>query len=174
MLLGSLAFVGIGLWFVISPPAIQNAYWGHPAKLAVIGYAAIFFFGLCAYFFLRILSSSKPGLVIDDNGLLDRSGALSAGHISWHDIENISVMETQQQKLIMLEVKNPRHYINRQENRLKRKAMEMNEKMYGTPLSITASGLKISFDDLLDLLSQKFSAAKSDVHGELTDTSTLN
>lgn len=152
----ALAFVAIGLWFVLAPPKIENAYWGNPTRIAIAGYAAILFFGICAVFFIGKLLDTKPGLVIDDEGLIDNSGGLSVGRILWEDIENISVIQMHRQKLLMLRVKNPQHYIGRQKTSLKRKLMELNYKMYGTPLSISANGLKIPFHELLSLVTQKF------------------
>ena len=160
MLLGALTFVAIGLWFVIAPPTIENSYWGNPTKIAIAGYASIIFFGLCAFFFIRKLPDNKPGLIIDDTGLVDNSSGLSAGHILWSDIENISVIEIHRQKLIMLQVKNPQLYIDRQTSLFKRKGMELNNKMYGTPLSITANGLKTSFDNLMTILTDKLQASR--------------
>ena len=155
ILLGALVFVAIGLWFVIAPPTIKNSYWSNPAKIVIAGYAAIVFFGICAIFCIRKLSDNKPGLIFDDTGLVDNSSGLSAGHILWADIENFSVIEIHKQKLIMLRVKNPRYYIDRERNFLKRKGMELNNKMYGTPLSITSNGLKTSLDNLLTMLNDK-------------------
>lgn len=160
MLLGALTFVAIGMWFVVSPPIIENSYWGGATKIAVVGYASIIFFGLCAFFFIRKLQDNKPGLIIDDTGLVDNSSGLSAGHILWSDIENVSVIEIYRQKLIMLQVKNPRQYIDRQASLLKRKSMELNNKMYGTPLSITSNGLKTTFDNLLTILTEKLQASR--------------
>src|SRR5688500_9841106 len=152
MLAGALAFVGIGCWFVIDPPVIENSYWGNPARLAILGYASILFFGIVAVVLIRKLPDTKPGLIINDSGLHDNSGGLSAGHISWTDIEDISVLEIQRQRLIMIHVKNPEHYIERQKNLFKRKGMQMNHRMYGTPISISAGGLRTSFDELMRLL----------------------
>ena len=50
MLTGALAFVALGLWFVISPPAIQTFQWITPATIKIVGYVSIIFFGLCAFF----------------------------------------------------------------------------------------------------------------------------
>jgi hypothetical protein len=114
MLAGSIAFVAIGLWFVISPPVIENAYWGSPVKMMTAGYASILFFGLCAVFILRKLPDNKPGLILDEGGLTDNSSAISVGKILWSDIENISVVEIHKQKIIKIYVKNPREYISKQ------------------------------------------------------------
>ena len=160
MLLGALAFVAIGLWFVISPPTISNSFWGNPTKIAIAGYASIIFFGLCAFVLIKKLPDNKPGLIIDQTGLTDNSSGVSAGQIFWSDIENISVIEIHRQKLIMLQVTNPQDYIDKQTSSFKRKMMQLNYKMYGTPLSITSNGLKVSFDELLSTLTDKFNAAR--------------
>lgn len=73
MLIGASAFVAIGFWFVIDPPEIRNTFWGHPTKLTIIGYAAIIFFGICAVALLRKIPNSKPGLILDNTGLVDNS-----------------------------------------------------------------------------------------------------
>ena len=156
MLFGALAFVAIGLWFVIAPPTIENSYWGDPTKIKIAGYASIIFFGLCAIFFIRKLPDKKPGLIIDNTGLIDNSSGLAAGQILWADIDNISVIKVHSQKLIMLHVKNPQDYIDRQTSLIKRKGMQFNYKMYETPLSITSNGLNTSFDHLLAILTDKF------------------
>jgi hypothetical protein len=160
MLSGSIAFVAIGLWFVIAPPAIENVYWGNPAKITIAGYAAILFFGLCSLLLIRKLQDNKPGLIFDDSGLTDNSSGISAGKILWSDIENISVIEIQRQKLVKIQVKNPQEYINKQTSVLKRKLMEMSNNMYGTPFSISANGLNISFDELLKMLTDELNASR--------------
>jgi hypothetical protein len=160
MFLAALVFVIIGLWFVINPPEIKNAFWGHPAKIAILGYASLIFFGLCAFLFVRKLSDNKPGLIIDETGLTVNSSGMSGGHVLWSDIEAFSVMEVHKQRLIMLHIKNPQLYIDRQTNLLKRKTMQLNNRMYGTPLSISSNSLKVSFERLVTLLSDHLEASK--------------
>ena len=159
-LLGSLTFVGLGLWLVINPSTIQHSHRYSPTTILIAGYASIIFFGLCALFFIRKLPENRPGLIIDDLGLSDNSSGVSGGQILWSDISNISVLEIHRQKIIMLKVKNPEDYINRQTSAFKRKIMKMNFSMYGTPLSITSNGLKISFNDLYKLLLDNYNIAK--------------
>ena len=167
-LIGALTFVVTGFWFVIDPPLIENAYWGNPTKLAIVGYASIVFFGLCVVIIMRKLADSKPGLIIDETGLIDNSSGISAGLIKWTDVENISVVEIQHQKLLMIEVSNPQDYINRQNSLFKRKGMALNYKMYGTPISITANGLRIPFQQLLALIVERHEKIKTDAQQPFT------
>ena len=160
MLIGSIGFVAVGLWFVINPPTISNPFFGNPTLIFVTGIASILFFGLCAVYIARKLPDNKPGLIIDNIGLTDNSSGVSAGQILWSDIENISVIEIHRQRLIMLQVKNPQDYIDKQTSGFKRKMMQMNFNMYGTPLSITSNALQIKFDELLNILNDHLNTSR--------------
>jgi hypothetical protein len=159
-LIGAIGFVAIGFWFVIDPPKISNPFFGNPTTIFVIGIASILFFGLCAVLIARKLPDNKPGLIIDDVGITDNSNGVSAGKILWSDIENISVMEIRRQKIIMLHVKNPQDYINKQTSGFKKRMLKINLNMYGTPLSITSNTLKINFDELINILYNELGASR--------------
>ena len=144
LLAGALLFVILGLWFIKQPEIFRKGV----ALIIAIGYAAVIFFGICAIFIFRKLFDTKAGIILDDKGIHDNSSGVSAGFIPWGDITNISTIEVSRQKLIMIEVNNPDDYINRQTNFIAKKAAAINHKMYGSPISITATSLKYSFDDL--------------------------
>ncbi|MCF1713282.1 hypothetical protein L0U88_01410 [Flavihumibacter sp. RY-1] len=160
LLAGSLVFVAAGIWFLINPPKINNALFGNPTFILIISIAAILFFGTIAVLIARKLPENKPGLIIDSVGLTDNSGGISAGQILWSDLQNISVIEINRQKIILLEVKNPQDYINRQTSGLKRKLMQLNYNSYGTPLSISSNSLQIEFNELVTLLNNRLMAIK--------------
>jgi len=133
---------------------------GNPTNIAIAGYVLFSFLDFALFFLIKKLPHNKPGFIIDQTVLTDNSSGVSTGQILWTDIEDISVTEIHRQKLIMLQVVNPIHYIDKQTSVFKRKMMEMNYKMYGTPLSITSNGLKLSFDDLLSMLTDKLIASR--------------
>ena len=153
-ILGAFAFVAIGFWFVLAPPSRTGSSL-ESTLLMVLGLVAILFFGGIAILVIRKLFDSRPGLIIDEQGLNDNSGGLSAGQILWQDIENFQALQIQRQRLILVLVKNPQDYIDRQSNGWKRKLMAMNYRQYGTPISISTNGLKISFAELLAMLEQQ-------------------
>ena len=156
--IGALVFVGLGILFVTNPEKYTSPIMRNPTVIFISGVASILFFGLCTPFIFKKLWDKSPGLIITKQGILDNSSGVSAGKIYWADIEDISVLKIHRQKLIMLKVKNPQVYIDKQTNGLKRKMMTLNYKMFGTPLSITSNGLKISFDELLSTLTDKLEA----------------
>jgi hypothetical protein len=155
LLAASMGFVAAGCWLLIDPPVLKNPFLGNPIVIFFVGIASVLFFGLCGFFIIRQLPVKKTGLIIDNNGLTDISSAVSVGQILWSDIEEISVVKIQRQRLILLKVKNAQAFIEKQPSGFKRKIMQMNLNMYGTPLSITANSLQIKFDDLLNMISQK-------------------
>lgn len=114
---------------------------GNPTNIAIAGYVLFSFLDFALFFLIKKLPQNKPGFIIDQTVLTDNSSGVSTGQILWTDIEDISVIEIHRQKLIMLQVVNPIYYIDKQTSVFKRKMMEMNYKMYGTPLSITSNGL---------------------------------
>ncbi|NEN25693.1 hypothetical protein G3O08_19570 [Cryomorpha ignava] len=161
LMLSSIMFVGLGLWFLISPPEINNPIFGNPTLIFSVGLASTLFFGIMTFFYAKKLPDNKPGLIIDNEGITDNSSGVAAGLIKWTDLKSISVMKIHRQKLIMLFVKNPQSYIDRQPSGFKRKIMQMNFNKYETPLSITANGLKCNFEDLLGLLNKNLENNKN-------------
>lgn len=160
-LLGSIIFVGLGIWFLINPPKISNPIFGNPTVIFIAGIASILFFGLVAITISRKLFDKKAGLIISQQGIIDNSSGVSAGLILWADIEEIKVSQVMSQKFLMLVVKNPQDYLNKVINPLKRKGMEMNYRSYGSPISISSNSLQIDFDDLYKLLTEKLKEYKS-------------
>jgi hypothetical protein len=159
--LGSLAFVGLGLWFLINPPKSNHWLFGNPTLIFVAGLASVLFFGLVAIIIFRKFSDKKAGLIISRLGITDNSSGVSAGLIPWTDIQEIKVSQVMNQKFLMFIVSNPQDYLNTVTNPLKRNAMKMNYKTYGSPISISSNALQTNFDDLQRLLVQKMNEYKS-------------
>src|SRR5688572_15627450 len=87
MLIGSLVFVSLGLWFLISPPTSNHRLFGNPTLIFAAGISATLFFGLCFVYLLKKIPDKTPGLIIDNDGILDNSSGVSAGFIPWADIK---------------------------------------------------------------------------------------
>jgi len=160
-LLGSIIFVGLGTWFLINPPKINNPIFGNPTVIFIAGLASILFFGLVAVTVFRKLSDKTAGLIINRQGIIDNSSGVSAGLILWTDIEEIKIYQVASQKFMMFIVKNPQEYLDKTTGLLKRKGMEMNYRSYGSPISISANSLQTNFDELYNLLTEKLKKHKS-------------
>lgn len=158
---GSLIFVGLGLWFLKNPPTSNHWLFGNPTIIFIAGIASIIFFGIVAVFIFRKFSDKKPGLIINEQGITDNSSGVSAGLIPWTDIQEITISQVMNQKFLIFSVINPEFYLDQITNPLKRNAMKMNYKTYGSPISISANALQTNFDDLHKLLIAKMNEYKS-------------
>ncbi|EJL64484.1 STM3941 family protein [Flavobacterium sp. CF136] len=156
MLFGSIIFVGIGTWLVVNPPKSNHPIFGNPMIILISGISAIVFFGYITFTLFKKLPDNKPCLIINSEGIIDNSSGVSAGIILWTDIIEISTSNVMNQKFLMFIVKNPEEYINRQNGIVKRKAMEINYRTYGSPISISANTLDTNFEELYELLQRKF------------------
>lgn len=158
MLVGSVAFVAAGVWFVTHPDIRLFGNKTNPALAYIIGIAAIAFFGFCAWCLAPKLFDNKPGLVVSAEGITDNCSGFTFGLIPWADIEDINVLEMGKQKLIMILVSDPDEYINRQSNSIMKKMAKMNNSSYGTPISITANTLQYDVEELYSLLRGRLEA----------------
>lgn len=161
LLAGALLFVAGGCWLLVKAPVINNPIFSNSSVVRALGVVATLFFGLCAVYAVRKLFSTQPGFVIDDFGITDNSGGISVGAIPWGDINNINFVMAQRQKFIMIYVNNPEEYIANQSSFIKRKMMQMNHKLYGSPLAISANSLNTSFGELFNLLRDQFERRRS-------------
>ncbi len=145
LLLGSLAFVGtsIWLWFI--------AGWDLRMKGAAL--AGMSFFGLCGIYYLIKICDSRPGLIINVQGIEDNSSAISAGRIPWGEITGLKVSEIFGQRFVTIEVVNPRKYVERGGS-FKRMLNAANVKLVGSPINISSNSLQLNFNELLSLLTQ--------------------
>ena len=119
--LGSLCFVLLGVWlFNLEDADIETKFW------AVVD---VLFFGFCLIFTLIKLFDNKPGLIINDQGIIDQSSAVSAGLIRWENIKDIAILEMYGQKILTIYVKNQEEILMQQPD-LQRKVMNMNAEIF--------------------------------------------
>jgi hypothetical protein len=159
LIIGSCAFVAIGLWMLQMDSAEIEAQrrFNSPLFVYGLGTLSIVFFGLCGAFGIKKLFDRKPGLVLSSAGILDNSSGVSAGLIPWSEITGFSVLQVQKQKILIVGVADPEKYIEIGGS-LKRVLNRANLKMCGSPIAITSNSLKIGFDELLDSCNQYLAA----------------
>jgi hypothetical protein len=155
VLVGSIGFVLLGLWFIFAPQTFE----GNPILLFMTGLVSVLFFGLGVVYAARKLIDNTPGLIIDNIGLTDNSSMISVGQILWSDIKNILVIRICI-LIIALQLRNFKNYVDKQTNWLKRKALQGNLYLFGTPVIINAWALQVKSDDLLKMLYEKLNASR--------------
>lgn len=153
---GAIAFVILGVLFLINPSMFISEVARNPTIIFIIGLASVLFFGLCAIVAFRKLFDKKVGLVIDSTGIMDNASGLSAGQIHWKNVTNIKAIKVAGENLLMIIVNNPDEFINRQKNPILKKMAKLNHINYGSPISLSANGLKCKFSELDKILNDQF------------------
>jgi hypothetical protein len=153
--LGALAFTAAGVWMAVHPVELNQGRFRNATVNAIMGGTGSVFFGICAWFIGRKLRTGEPGLIIDPGGFTDNSSATAAGWVPWSDVENLSIVQVRGQRFVLVQVRNPANYLLRASG-LAKKAMEMNDRMYGSPVLLSATGLQLGFDELMRLLKEGY------------------
>src|SRR5688572_7701312 len=85
LILGSFAFVGLGLWMLSLDQSTIESHRRYNSPLFVygVGTVAVIFFGACGILGVKKFFENKPGLVLSSAGIFDNSSAFSAGFIPW-------------------------------------------------------------------------------------------
>jgi hypothetical protein len=152
-IIGSILFVVLGFMLFLKIADQQTRF--NPTLVKGAGLASIIFFGATAVYAIRKMLVKAIGLVINDEGIIDNTNASSVGLIRWADIAEIRTEHIASTKFLLIFVKDPQLYLGRI-NGFKKMLMQSNYKMYGTPLSITSTTLKIKFEDLERLVKERF------------------
>ncbi len=115
---------------------------------------------ILAYHSLKRLTTSKPGLLIDQEGIRDYTGTFCIGPILWCDVTKIRIINNFWQKMIVIDVNNAQAYINREKNGFNKITMSLNHIFFGSPFCIYASELNISLTDLFEEIDRNFKNIK--------------
>lgn len=127
--------------------------YNNPLIVHGLGLAAIVVFGFLGLFFFKKLFDKKPGLVFTSSGIVDNASAVAAGFIPWSEVIGSQIFEIQNQKMLVILVKDPEKYVD-SGNALKRTINRANYKMCGSPIAISAKALQINFSELQSLFEQ--------------------
>lgn len=153
LLLGSIGLVVLGAFFILNPDRFVSSVMRSPEIIRIVGIAGVLFFGATSLYGAIKMFDNTIGLTIDENGIFDNTNASSVGLIKWRDIVEIKVEQVASTKFLLIYTTNPAFYLDKVKG-FKRKLMEGNNIMYGTPLSITSTALKYKFNDLEKLLTE--------------------
>jgi hypothetical protein len=149
---GSILFVALGLYLITTIAEQQTGL--NPTLVKGVGIACILFFGATGIYGIKKLFDKKIGLTIDENGIFDNTNASSVGLIKWTDITAIKREQVASTKFLLIYTTNPDFYLDKAKG-FTRKLMAGNNRMYGTPLSITSNTLKYNFNDLEKLINDR-------------------
>jgi hypothetical protein len=153
---GCVTFVAAGVW-MWSIADTQSRVDLIAMKAA--GIASIGFFGLCGIYVCIKTLDRRPGLIIDEDGIVDRSSAVAVGRIWWDEVRALRVSGILSQSFVTVEVFDPQAFIDRS-GRFGRRIHAANAAMTGSPINIASNSLAIDFGELVRLLTEAYERYK--------------
>jgi hypothetical protein len=147
----AVGFVALGFWLISFDPKAVEAQdrYNNPLVTYGIGYAAVVFFGLLAVAGGWRLFSTKPGLVLNSEGVK----IFWIGQdtfLAWKDISGISTHQVQRTRLLVLNLHDPEKYIaslGKARGALARASLNL----CGSPVAVSSNTVTLSFDELQQL-----------------------
>jgi hypothetical protein len=143
LLLIAIGFVVAGIFIVLG---------ANGAGDALLGWVTIIFFGAGIPLFAWQLYDSRPRLIIDEQGILDRT--LGVGRIPWSEITSAHVQSISGDDFICLELEHPEQYAAKL-SPVRRAALSANRALGCTDFIINLSGVNASTDEIFDLIMKR-------------------
>lgn len=118
----------------------------------------------CCISYYYLTREKFTAIYISEEGVNDISTGNRIGTILWKDVESLKVMDdisNLKRKYIVLKVKNPNEYIDREPARSKKRTMELKLQYYGSPICISSRALDCTFEELKQAVSERYHLYKA-------------
>ena len=162
-LIGSIAFVTIGIVSAADPERFVTELWSNPELIRLVAIAAILFFGFGVLVFIRRLIKNEIALIIDVKGINVNPRRSTTEFKEWKEILGFQEIRIHRTRIIIIVVKDPEYWIEKETSTIRKKMMRFNLNNYGSPFNIAAAGLDIGFDKLNGELNSYFEKYKNKV-----------
>jgi len=156
LLIGSVVFVVLGLWIFLEADNLIGWRARNPTFIRGVGIASVLFFGLGIFISVKRLIKSEIVLVIDSVGLNVNPKKSLTEFIKWSDIDGFQEIKIHSTRIIIIRVKDPAYWLDKETSGFRRKLMQFNTNNYNSPFNIATSGLDISSDSLLETLNNYY------------------
>ncbi len=156
LLIGSIAFVALGIWLLMDANNLTGGRSKNPIIIRGIGISSIIFFGLGIFVGIKRLIKSEVALIINQNGINVNPKKSITEFIKWEDILGFEEIKIQSTRILIIAVKNPEYWLEKETSTIRKKMMQFNIKNYNSPFNIAESGLNISTNELNERLNSYF------------------
>jgi len=164
LLLGCIAFVAAGVWFILAAETIAASSPHFSASLIrPLGVVSILFFGYAGIVAIRQMLDARPRLILDDNGIFDRT--LATPVIPWGSILAAEIVAVKGNKFIALRIADEAERVAALPA-IKRAMTAGNEGMGFARFNLNLSALDISAEQLLAIIHQQLAERRAILSGD--------
>ena len=100
---------------------------------------------------LQKLKVTFPGLVVNSQGIIEKSSFFPVGLIHWSDVESMYVQQARSSRWLMIQVRDPERYYD-QDNYIIRAFQWLNGIFGGSSFFLSAGLIDIDFDEMVELM----------------------
>ena len=143
-------FLAVGIFCFLNANELSNDGKRSIVFIEVISIIVVIFALIALFFIIKNLLNNQWVLAIDEKALYIRIQKYYL--IPWEEIIGIQELEIKGNKSILIQVRNPETLIANEKNFFVKKMMQWSQKMYGAPISIASSTMKITHKELVSLL----------------------
>ena len=153
-------FLAVGIFCFLNANELSNDGKRSIIFIEVISIIVVIFALIALVFIIKNLLNNQWVLAIDEKALHIRIQKYYL--IPWQEIIGFQELEIKGNKSILIQVRNPETLIANEKNFFVKKMMQWSQKMYGAPISIASSTMKISHKKLVSLLLVSFATYKDE------------
>jgi hypothetical protein len=143
LLIAAMGFVAGGIFMILHPRSPADRW---------IGWMSLIFFGSGVPLFGKKISESGPRLIINDQGIFDRT--LGIGTIPWSEITGAYIKSIKDNDFICLELRNPEMWSN-QLSGIRKAAVSANKALGFTEFSVNLVGAAADATAIHELIIKK-------------------
>ena len=143
-------FLAVGIFCFLNANELSNDGKRSIIFIEVISIIVVIFALIALVFIIKNLLNNQWVLTIDEKALHIRIQKYYL--IPWQEIIGFQELEIKGNKSILIQVRNPETLIANEKNFFVKKMMQWSQKMYGAPISIASSTMKITHKELVSLL----------------------
>ena|SRR5690625_474384 len=114
-------------------------------------FSLLFFVPLVLYLFFSIITM-RPGFIISEEGITDKSQLYAAGFMKWEDIEKMTIGDKHTVTFLSIDLHNPNLILDRA-GFIKRLFLKSSEFLSSNQVQVDLSRLAITADELVKQLS---------------------
>lgn len=137
-------FCAVMVFTFVSLPSLPDVLRYGAEAVLVVGF--VLFAGMGPYVAYRLLAN-VPVLVVDAEGLIDRSSLAGVGRIRWNEIEDIRTTAYLGQAMVSIVPVDFDNVISRQRSPIRRAALRFNKRR-GLGIAVAVSVLSVSVPEL--------------------------
>jgi hypothetical protein len=151
ILLGSIAFVAIGIWIGTTGVMLVLPIW----EVVLVVYFGVLFFAACGLYAAYRLVIRRPALEIDPAGITDASSAIGAGRLRWDDVDHVRLYSYSGQPMLGIVPRDIPLFLRRQ-GAVQRYLTKLSLTLGCSPINVPQVTIPMKVAELADLIRTRY------------------